>query len=239
MAATAPAMAPASVTGSEQRSPTQTKAALPAAALILSCAGCAAGRSAAVAGAQHDAVEERQLERGLGQTVGVRAGHHDLRAAQAQVERIEQRHVAEQIALGGRENSLDQPVGLGAPAVVARQHGEPHQVARRHRVRVGRGVVLRRMRAQQKVVGVVGRQVIAAGVGVGVMDVERALPGQRPLEIDPLSRWPHRAPAQHGSWRRSRWRAPECAVARPARNAQAVDFAPFAAQQSRRRAQQG
>ena len=39
------------------------------------------------------------------------------------------------------------------------------------------------MRPQQQIVGVVGRQVIAASVGVGVMRVEGALPGQRAVEI--------------------------------------------------------
>ena len=43
------------------------------------------------------------------------------------------------------------------------------------------------MRAQQQVAGVVGGQVIAAGVGVGVMRVERALPGQRLIEIGALA----------------------------------------------------
>ena len=49
IAATASAIAPGLLTGSEQRSPTQTKAALPGAALIFSCAGCEAGRSEAFA----------------------------------------------------------------------------------------------------------------------------------------------------------------------------------------------
>ncbi len=43
------------------------------------------------------------------------------------------------------------------------------------------------MRPQQQVVGVVGREIIAAGVGVGVMGVEGALPGKRALEIGPLA----------------------------------------------------
>ena len=137
--------------------------------------------------AQHDAVEERQLERGLRETVSGRAGQHDLGATQAQVERIEQRHVAEQIALGRRQNALDQAVGLRAPDVVAREHSEPHQVLRRHSVRIGRGVVHGGMRPQQQIGGVIGGQVITAGVGVGVMGVEGALPAQRPFEIRPLA----------------------------------------------------
>ena len=43
------------------------------------------------------------------------------------------------------------------------------------------------MRPQQQIVGVVGGQVIAAGVGVGVMGVEGALPGERPVEIGRLA----------------------------------------------------
>ena len=47
MAETAGAIWAASVTGSEQRSPTQTKAALPGAAFNFSCAGCDDGKSPA------------------------------------------------------------------------------------------------------------------------------------------------------------------------------------------------
>ena len=69
------------------------------------------------------------------------------------------------------------------------------------------------MRAQHQALGVVGGEVIAAGVGVGVVRVERALPGQRLLEISRARRSPRRAPARRGSWRRSRRRGRETAAA--------------------------
>ncbi len=47
IASTAAAILSGSVTGSEQVSPTQTKAALPAMAFSLSCAGCEGGRASA------------------------------------------------------------------------------------------------------------------------------------------------------------------------------------------------
>ena len=74
--------------------------------------------------------------------------------------------------------AVDQSVGLLAPLIVARQNREPHQILRSDRVGIGRGIVLRRVRPHQQVVGVVGGEVIAAGVGIGVMRVERALPGE-------------------------------------------------------------
>ena len=157
------------------------------AAFIFSCAGCAAGRSAALAARSTMRSRNGSLSAACAKRSASGPVSDDLGAAQAQVERIEQRHMAEQIALGRRQNALDQPVGLGAPGVVARQHRQPHQILRRHRVRIGRGVVDGGMRPQQQVGGVVGGQIIAAGVGVGVMGVEGALPGQRPLEIGPLA----------------------------------------------------
>ncbi len=175
------------VTGSEQVSPTQTKAAPSGAAASFSCAGCDGRQIGGRGGAQHDAVEERQFQRGLREGFGVAAGDDDLGAAQPQVERVQQRHMAEQIVAGRRQDAVDQPVGLLAPFVVAGEHRQPHQVARRHRIGIGRGVVGGGMRAQQQIGGVVGGEIIAAGIGIGVMRIERALPGKRAVEEAPLA----------------------------------------------------
>ncbi|MGH3174108.1 MAG: hypothetical protein ACRDPF_09635, partial [Streptosporangiaceae bacterium] len=134
------------------------------------------------AGAQHDAFGVGKLQRRLREAFRVRAGDDDLGAAQAQVERIQQRHVAEQIALGHGEDVFDQRIGFAAERVVAGKHGEPHEILRGDRVGVGDGLVDRRMRPQQQVAGVVGGKIIAARVGVGVMRVEARLPDARSLE---------------------------------------------------------
>ena len=62
--------------------------------------------------AQHDAVGERQLERGLREALGIGAGADDLGRPQPQVERVEQRDMAEQILPGRRQDALDQPVDI-------------------------------------------------------------------------------------------------------------------------------
>ena len=62
------------------------------------------------------------------------------------------------------------------------KHREPHQILRRHRIGIRRRVVGGRMRPQQQIAGVVRRPVIAAGLSVGVMRIERALPRQRLVE---------------------------------------------------------
>ena len=179
------------VTGSEHRSPTQTKAALAGAGFSFSCAGWAAGRS--VADAARSTM--RSVNGNFSAAVvsatafGILTGGDDLGAAQAQVQCIKQCHMPEQIALGRQQNALDQPVGLLAPLVIAGEHGEAHQVLRRHRVRIRRGVVLGRMRPQQQIVGVVGAPEIAAGAGVGVMRIERALP-ERPARARRVRPWP-------------------------------------------------
>jgi hypothetical protein len=138
------------VTGSEQRSPTHTNAAPSGAAAILS-APDASGQGAGVGRAQHDAVEERSFAR-RGQRLGAlaRAGDDDLGAAQPQVERVEQRRVADQVLARGAEHALDQPVGLLAPCIVAGQDGKPHQICRRDGVRIGRRVVMGRGRADHE-----------------------------------------------------------------------------------------
>src|SRR6202043_1264369 len=65
-------------------------------------------------GMHDDAVEEGKLARGGKESARLRilSGHHDLRAAQAQVERIEQRQMPEQIVARARKYPLEQLVRL-------------------------------------------------------------------------------------------------------------------------------
>ncbi len=109
-----PRARPGSATGSEQRSPTHTNAAPSGAAAILSRAGCDAGSASALGARSTMRMRNGSLQRRGGQRVGARArpGHDDLRAAQAQIERVEQRRVAEQVFAGAREHAVDQRVGL-------------------------------------------------------------------------------------------------------------------------------
>ena len=74
-----------------------------------------------------------------------------------------------------------------APGVLAGEDGEPHQVLRRQRIRIRRRVVGGGVRPHHQALGVVGGEEIAAVVGIGVVAVERALPGQRALEIGVLA----------------------------------------------------
>ena len=130
------------VTGKEQRSPTQTKAALAAVALQLFLRRMRRRQIGGRFGAQHDAVDERQSQRRLGEAFGLSAGRNDLGRAQPQVERVEQRDMAEQIVCRRRQErprTAGRPASRHASSPV--QHGEPHQILRRDRVRIGRGVV--------------------------------------------------------------------------------------------------
>ena len=91
-AATASASRAGSSTGSEQVSPTQTNAALPVAAAILSCAGWAAGSASADGARSTMRLRNGSFSAAAAKRVrSSRPGHHDLGGAQPQVERVEQR----------------------------------------------------------------------------------------------------------------------------------------------------
>ena len=179
-----------SVTGSEQRSPTHTNAAPSGAAAILSRAGCAAGSASAFGARSTMRVESGSRSAAPVSACGALAGtrHHDLGRAQAQIERVEHRGVADQVFAGRAEHALDQPVGLLAPGMVAGEGREADQVLRRDPVRVGRRVVAGGARAHHQALGVVGGEEIAAVVRIGVVAVERALPGERLVEVAALGR---------------------------------------------------
>ena len=138
--------------------------------------------------AQHDAVEERQLHRRGEQCVGVSPlpRHHDLGAAQAQIERVEQRHMREQVFLRAGENAVEQTIRLFAKAVLSAEHGEPEQVLRGDGIRIGRGVVGGGCGPHDEALGVIGRQKVATGRRIGVVGIEGALPRQRALQVGPL-----------------------------------------------------
>ena len=89
---------------------------------------------------EHDAVERRQRARGGEQRLRARAlpGHHDLGGAQPQIDGVEQRHVHVEILDRLRRDGGDQPVGLVAPGIVARQHRQADQILRRDGIVIGR-----------------------------------------------------------------------------------------------------
>ena len=174
-------------------------------------------------GTQHDAVECGEPPCRGCERVGLRAGtrHDDLGRPQAQVERVEQRAVADQVLAGRAKHALEQPVGFCAPGIIARERREPHQVAGRDRVRVRHRVVGGGGRAHHEALGVVGGEEVAAVVRIGVVAVERALPCQCLIEVGTLSRRLMERERRRGSCRRSRWQGRETAAARPARNGRA------------------
>ena len=120
-----------------------------------------------------------------------------------------------------RQHAVEQPVGLLAPGVVAGQRGEPHQVLRGDRVRIGGGVVAGRGRPHHQALGVVGGEEIAAVRRIGVVRVEARAARPAPARDRRARRSPRRAPARRGSWRRSRRRARDTAAGPRARNGRA------------------
>ena len=137
---------------------------------------------------------------------------------------------------GRRQNAFDQPVGLRAPAIVARQHGQPHQILRSHRVRIGRwrrrrwnaAAAADRRRRRRR-----GNSRRCRGRRNGRQrPAARPAPARdRPFAGRLVER--QRRPDHGGE---VAGEARQTAAFRPARSGQAFDFAPFAAQQSRRRA---
>ena len=131
------------MTGSEQVSPTQTKACGSLDARTCCCAGCDGGKVVGRARVQHDAIERRNGARRGEQRFGARAlpGHHDLGGAQPQIDGVEQRHVHVEILDGRRRDRRDQPVGFVAPAIVAGEQRQPDEILRGDRIVVRRCLV--------------------------------------------------------------------------------------------------
>ena len=131
--------------------------------------------------AQHHPIEEGKLAGRGQQRVGARAlpRHHDLGRAQAQIERVEQREVREQIlAARWRAIPSNSRSAWSRQACWPVKTGEPDQVLRGECVRVGRGVVGGGARPHHQALGVVGGEEIAAVVGIGVVAIE-AYPARR------------------------------------------------------------
>jgi len=79
-------------------------------------------------GAQHNAIHVRQLQCSLCEALGLPSRRDDLGPTQTQIERIEQRHVAKQIAFDSGKDCFNELVGFLPPRVVSGQDRESHQV---------------------------------------------------------------------------------------------------------------
>ena len=187
IAATVAAIASGLVTGSEQVAPTQTKAALPGAAASLACAGWDGGKSTAL-------IARNTIRPTNGSfSAACVKGSASLPVTTISAPRSRKSSALSSATwLNRLRSAADRMLSISRSAfsrqlIVAGQHRQPHQILRRHRVGIGRGVVGGGMRPQQQVVGVVGRQIIAAGVGIGVMRIERMLPFQGLIEIIALT----------------------------------------------------
>jgi hypothetical protein len=176
-------MASAFVTGREQRSAMQMKAALACVAFSFSCAGCAADRSAELLARSTIRSTYGSFSAACAKRSVSRSRRDNLGSTQTQIERIEQRHVAKQIAFDRGKNCFNELVGFLSPRVVSSQNRESHQVLRGNGIGIGRRVIAGRVRTQQQIGSIIRGKIVTGGVGVGVMRVERALPGESLIEI--------------------------------------------------------
>ena len=122
-------------------------------------------------------------ERGVGEPVRLRAHRDDLDGAQPQVEGVEQARVEIHALRRNRQHAVEQDVGALAPDVVAGEDGKTGQVLGGQPGRVGDRLVDRGVRTHHQPLRIIGGEVVAAIVVVGVVAVERSLPGQRRKEI--------------------------------------------------------
>ena len=154
-------------TGSEQLSPTQTKAALSLRRRRFSPAPDASAGSASADGARSTTRSTKGSFSAAAAKprAASRPGHHDLGGAQPQVERIEQRRVGEQVV--GRRAAARRRTA-GRPR--ARQASSPASTASRTRfcaaTAFGLGVAssVVAARPHHQAFGVVGGEEVAAGV---------------------------------------------------------------------------
>ena len=102
-----------SVTGNEQVSAAQTKACGSRDARICACAGCDGG-SASAERAQHDAVEQRELQRAAA-SASARAPVPVTTISAPRSRRssaLSSAHVHEEVSPAAGSDAVDQPVGL-------------------------------------------------------------------------------------------------------------------------------
>ena len=167
------------MTGSEQLWLRQTKAAAPLRRIGLGACGVIGWQSIATRRVQHDAGGVRQFSCGAEQRLGLRtlADHDDFRAGETEIEPIQKRQMAKDIL--GRAAAARRRT---AASIRSRHFESPVSAASRTRfcaispTMVRDGVVDRRVRPHDQPFGIVGREIIAAVFGVGIMRVEARLP---------------------------------------------------------------
>jgi len=77
----------------------------------------------------------------------------------------------------------EQRIGLAATIVVASEHRETHKILSNQTCVIRNRIIDGRMRPDDQSFRVVRREIIAAMVGIGVMRIQRMLPGQRAVEV--------------------------------------------------------
>ena len=82
-----------------------------------------------------------------------------------------------------RCDGRDQPIGFLPPAIVAGNQRQANEILRGDGVVVWRRFVGSRCRADDQAFGVGGGKVIGSRVGVGIIAIECALPGQCLFQI--------------------------------------------------------
>ena len=170
---------------------------------------------------QHDAVEERKLQRGRGEALGSGPVTTISAARSRRSSALSSATWTNRFCAATGSTPSNNRSACVAPGVVAGQRRQPHQVLRGERVRVGRGVVGGGGRPHHQAFGVVGGEEIAAGVGIGVVPIERAAARPAPDRDRRARRSPRAAPARRGSWRQNRRRGRETAAVLRARNGRA------------------
>src|SRR5262249_49949449 len=86
-----------------------------------------------------------------------------------------------------RGNPLEQPIGLVAPSVLTGKDREADQVLRRQGIGVRCRIIGGGVGPHDQAGGVVGGEEVAAVVGIGVVAIERRLPGQCAFEMGLLA----------------------------------------------------
>ncbi len=95
--------------------------------------------------------------------------------------------MSKDILARARDDPVQQAVGLLSPGMPAGEDGQANEIACRQCIGVGRGIVGGGAGSYHQTLGVVCGQEIAAIGGIGVMTVERCLPGKRALEVAGLA----------------------------------------------------
>ncbi len=94
----------------------------------------------------------------------------------------------EQVLACTGDDPVDQTVRFLAPGMLSGENRKPDQVLGGDPIRIGRCFVGGGARPHYQAFGIVGGEEEAAGVGIGVVAVERRLPLQRLLQIAALAR---------------------------------------------------